>query len=92
MKYEQKYSFFISLSLPVLEKILLIDILKIEDECVFVDPGVKHWRYKLELENWISECRPSPCFPGPLNSNINVMILHVLDADSNSAIGIIKFE
>lgn len=92
MTYTQKYELGISLSLPLLERILLIEPIRLGIDSSFEDPRVDHWRYRLIIGKWESSLLRKPDFTVPCELKFEKMSLYIHDSDSNSAIGMVFFE
>ncbi len=94
MKYREKYTFDISLSFPLLERILYIEIVNIiNNKCIFSDPDVKHWRYKIQINNWISNFFEKPIFDIPVEIKIDSnIVIYIYDWDSSSRVGQIEYD
>lgn len=92
MKYEQKYKIEISLSVPLLEKIILIEPLHVGINLSFEDPKVEHWRYKLKVGDWDSDLTDKLNFRLPFEPTFECITLYIHDSDSNSVIGEVLYE
>lgn len=95
MQFHYCYSFFISLSSKLLNKILKIEVQEWTDKrIVLVDPKIAHWHYQLLwIENGEEKrvVSKSPIVNFDIYDYKNNLTLMVVDADSDSLICEIGF-
>lgn len=87
-----KYYFDISVSHPLLTRVLYIEPISVGSLTKFSDPCVQHWAYRLESESWSSDRQSKIFFECPdIFLKSKNFSLRVFDTDSNSSIVLISY-